>query len=204
MNAVSWIQGLKASRSRGVNTGRMVALFGRGSIEQLLLMSGSRNSQAQGYTTLTVPLPTIKCCGLTEQSWIFNKRKKKFRFEEMWLADKGCGKIVEGVWQASYEGVENTRVLRKIESCRNELTRWSWNCFSNVKRELEKKRKELAWVEKLPLQEGSADRLVAIQKEINSLIDIEERMWRQWSQTLYIKDGDRSTQFFYCCDTKRK
>lgn len=53
------------------------------------------------------------------------KKKKKFRFEEMWLGDKGCGKIVEGVWQASYEGAENTRVLRKIESCRNELTRWS-------------------------------------------------------------------------------
>ena len=62
----------------------------------------------------------------------------------MWLVDKGCGETIEGVWQASYEGAENARVLRKIESCGKELTRWSRNCFGNVRRELEKKRKELA------------------------------------------------------------
>ena len=28
-----------------------------------------------------------------------SSRKKLFRFEEMWLGDKGCGEIVEGVWQ---------------------------------------------------------------------------------------------------------
>ena len=36
----------------------------------------------------------------------FQKKKKVFRFEEMWLADKGCGELVEGIWQANYDVVE--------------------------------------------------------------------------------------------------
>ena len=42
----------------------------------------------------------------------------------MWLADKGCGEVVEGVWQASVGGAEDTIVLRKIATCGKELTRW--------------------------------------------------------------------------------
>lgn len=55
----------------------------------------------------------------------FQRRKKLFRFEEMWLADKGCGEVVEGVWLSNIGGTENTQVLRKIDSCGRELTKWS-------------------------------------------------------------------------------
>ena len=46
--------------------------------------------------------------------------------------------------------------------------------------------------------------MLSIQKEINSLMDKEERMWRQRSRTLYLKDGDRNTRFFHCRATIRK
>lgn len=52
----------------------------------------------------------------------FHPKKKLFRFEEMWLADKGCGEIVEGVWQSSYDEEANRWVLKKIENCGTELT----------------------------------------------------------------------------------
>ena len=61
-------------------------------------------------------------------------RKRLFRFEEMWLGDKGCGETVEGVWQISYEEEGNTRVIRKVENCGKALTKWSKDCFSNIKK----------------------------------------------------------------------
>ena len=106
----------------------------------------------------------------------FQQKKKPFRFEEMWLADKGCGETVEGVWEAHYDEGDNRRVLRKIENCGKELTRWSQKCFGNVRKELKKIRKELARAEKLALQTGNSIRVMQIQKEINVLIGKEERM----------------------------
>ena len=76
-----------------------------------------------------------------EQSELdFLQKKKIFKFEEMWLGDKGCGETVEGVWHAKYEEDGNSRVIRKVENCGKAFTRWSRDCFGNIRRELEKKK----------------------------------------------------------------
>lgn len=84
-----------------------------------------------------------KLLWIEESELDFLPKKKLFRFKEMWLGNKGCGETVEGVWQACYEEVRNTRVIRKVENCGKALTRWSKNCFGNIRIELEKKRREL-------------------------------------------------------------
>ena len=134
----------------------------------------------------------------------FQQKKKLFRFKEMWLADKGFGEIIEGLWQASYDGAKKTKVIWKLENYGKELTRWSRNCFGNIQRKLERKRKELTWVGRLALQGGGSFRVVQLQKEINLLMDKEVRMWRQRSRTLYIKDGNLNTCFFHCQAIQRK
>ena len=131
-------------------------------------------------------------------------KKKLFRFKEMWSGDKGCGEIVEGVWQISYEEMGSTRVIKKVEKCGQALTQWSKDCFGNIRNELEKKRKALARAEKIALQRGYSDNLIQLKKEINLLMDKEERMWRKRSRTLYLKDGDRNTRFFHCRATQRR
>ena len=113
------------------------------------------------------------------------------------MADKGCGEVVEGVWLASAEENDDKTVMRKIATYGKELMRWSKECFGNIRNELAKKRKELARVERQALQGGCAIRLVAIKNEINSLMEKEERMWRQRSRSLYLKEGDRNTRFFH-------
>ena len=136
--------------------------------------------------------------------WIENSdlncssRKRLFRFEEMWLGNKGCGETVEGVWQVSYEEEGSTRVIKKVENCGKALTKWSKDCFSNVRKQLAQKRRELIRIEKVVLQGGNLGRLVELKKEINSLMDKKERMWCQRSRTLYLQDGDRNTRFFHC------
>ena len=113
------------------------------------------------------------------------------------MADKGCSEVVEGVWLASAEENDDKMVMRKIATYGKELTRWSKECFGNIRNELAKKRRELARVKRQALQGGCAIRLVAIKNEINSLMEKEERMWRQRSRSLYLKEGDRNTRFFH-------
>ena len=47
---------------------------------------------------------------------------RPFRFEEMWLIDKGCGRTVEAVWRSSIPCDPNFKVIRKIDKCGNKLT----------------------------------------------------------------------------------
>ena len=122
----------------------------------------------------------------------FQKTKKVFRFEEMWLADKGCGELVEGIWQANYDVVKERKVLRKLDTCSRELTRWSKECFGNIRQELGKKKKQLSQDERKATQDGGSGTLLQLRKETNSLMDKEERMWRQWSRALYLKEGDHN------------
>lgn len=67
---------------------------------------------------------------------------KLFRFEQMWLTDKGCNDIVEAVWKERVVDPWDTRVINKIDKSGRELSRWSKKCFGSVRWELEKKKNE--------------------------------------------------------------
>ena len=67
---------------------------------------------------------------------------KPFRFEQMWLTNKGCNDTVEAVWKERVVDSWDTRVTNKIDKCGRELSRWSKKCFGSVRRVLEKKKKE--------------------------------------------------------------
>ena len=123
----------------------------------------------------------------------------------MWLTDRGCEELVEGVWQAHYDEVEEKKVIRKLDTCSKESTRWSRECFGNIKQELEKKKKLLSQAKRRAVQGvGGSDLILQLKNEINSLMEKEERMWRQRSRALYLKEGDWNTRFFHCRATKRK
>lgn len=67
-------------------------------------------------------------------------------------------------------------MIRKIEACGVELTRWSRDHFGNIIKELEKKkkRKELTQAERVAIQGGELGKVWQLQKEVNALTDKEE------------------------------
>ena len=61
------------------------------------------------------------------------RRKKLFRFEEMWLSNLGCKEIVQDVWNGS--GTESEEgILRRVEKCGRDLSWWNKNVIRNVRR----------------------------------------------------------------------
>ena len=82
------------------------------------------------------------------------RKKKVFRFEEMWLSDKGCAEIVEAVWLS--RDFEHSRfgVMDKIEKCGTKLLKWSHEHFGSVKNQLLLKRKLFVDVEKEAMLSG--------------------------------------------------
>jgi len=42
---------------------------------------------------------------------------RPFRFEEMWLLDKGCGQMIEVGWRDQIHCDPKIQVMRKVEKC---------------------------------------------------------------------------------------
>ena len=95
------------------------------------------------------------------------------------------------------------KVIRKIDKCGKCLTKWSKTCFRNVRR-LEQKRKKLAQVERLACSRGLVILMKKLEKEINTLLDKEAQMWRQWAKVQWLKDRDRNTGVFNSKASQRR
>ena len=69
---------------------------------------------------------------------------KPFRFEEMWLTDKGCAQTVKAVWEKRRATNQNSSIVSKIDDCGMALKKWSSKHFGCVRKELQKKQKLFA------------------------------------------------------------
>lgn len=64
------------------------------------------------------------------------RQNRPFRFEQMWMTDKGCGKTIEDVWKEKNDEAGRLKILKKVDRCGQELTKWSKHSFGSVRREL--------------------------------------------------------------------
>ena len=102
-----------------------------------------------------------------------DRKKKVFRFEEMWLLDKGCTEIVEAVWCSNDFVHSDFQVLKKIERCGVELTKWSREKFGSLRKELDKKRRMLADAKRESMKSRMNNRVRELKLEIKTLMDKE-------------------------------
>ena len=131
-------------------------------------------------------------------------QQRPFHFEHMWMADKGCGATIEGLWKKNFEEPRTELLLKKIDKCGLELTWWSKRNFGSLCKELERKIKLLAKIEKHAARTGHTGRLRQLEFDINSLMDKEAKMWKQRSRVAWLKDGDKNTRFFHTKETQRR
>ena len=93
--------------------------------------------------------------------------------------------------------------MKRVEKCGQDLAWWNHNIFGNVRKQLAKKKEVLIQAEKKAQEIGQNTRVRALKEEINILLNREARMWSQKSRTLWLRNGDKSTRFFYCQATQR-
>ena len=132
------------------------------------------------------------------------KQQRPFRFEQMWMSEPRSGVTIEAVWQQIGDDPRGEKVIKNVDKCGKSLTKWSKNCFLNVKRELEHKRKNLAQAERIACSGGSVIVMKKLEKEINVLPDKEAQMWGQRAKVQWLKDRDRNTRFFHSKTSQRR
>ena len=131
------------------------------------------------------------------------KPKRSFKFEQMWLRDKGCSSTITKAWGPPIIGVTMTKVAGKVQNCGEKLTEWSKKSFGNVKRVLEAKMNLLSKVEMDAARGGDPLRVKSLQIEINNMLDKENLMWQQRSRAFFLKSGDRNMTYFHSKASQR-
>ena len=128
---------------------------------------------------------------------------KPFRFEEMWLAEKGCTNIVQSEWNKHRVDNNAEGIVPKIELCDSALKKWSSKNFGSVRRELHLKKKLLAKAELDALLTGVNFKARMLKSEVNDLMEKETRMWFQRSCSLWATFGDKNSKYFHSRATQR-
>ena len=129
---------------------------------------------------------------------ITSKPNRPFKFEKMWLSDRGCSDTVISTWGNSTLDTTMAQVAGKIKHCGDRLSIWSKQSFGCIKKMIETKGKFLAKAELAVARGGGVYALVkALQLEINVLLDKESQMWEQRARALFLKCSDHNTSYFH-------
>lgn len=126
-------------------------------------------------------------------------RRKQFlfRFEASWVKEEVCESLIAEEWGKG--GVLTDplwKVHKLLKGCSGSLLDWARY----------RKRNRLKEIKKLQTDEGpyNSERIKQLQKEVGTLLEIEDLKWRQRAKCNWYKLEDNNTKFFHACVSQRK
>lgn len=134
------------------------------------------------------------CCLVLEcsQGGRGRRRRKGFRYENMWRRDPSYNTMVVTAWNCS--GSPTSENLGNVSSS---LSTWAQTTFGSVRKELQRLRTELENVRRNSLHSGPSVREKQLMSRMSELLSREEIMMKQRSRIDWLKEGDRNTAFFH-------
>lgn len=132
------------------------------------------------------------------------KKRRPWRFEQIWMEDEGCHESIEAAWRADFLDGLMHKVEEKFKLCQKTLSWWSREKFGNITRTLNEKKRLLKAVEKAATRGGGDfQQVVSLKREENILLSQEEKMRHQRGKTHWIQSGDRNTSHFHSRASQR-
>ncbi|XP_074360858.1 uncharacterized protein LOC141701117 [Apium graveolens] len=130
---------------------------------------------------------------------VFEKRRRRFKFENIWIGERECRDIVQECWRQDGE----RDLMEKIMSCSLKLEEWSGGLIREMKVQIGKYRKEMQHYrstrDTFEIQKYDAARW-----QFMRLLEKQEIFWRQRAKQFWLREGDRNSSFFHKYATTRK
>lgn len=132
------------------------------------------------------------------------KKQRRFHFEESWLRDDVCRRIVELGWESTTNPDPFTRICYKISSTRRELMEWSNSCFGKLREEIERIRTQLSTFLDSSFSAPTSESRMTLESKLNELLQQEHPFWKQRAKVFWLMDGDLNTKFFHRSASNRR
>ncbi|XP_074342398.1 uncharacterized protein LOC141679917 [Apium graveolens] len=124
---------------------------------------------------------------------------KGLRFENAWLRDPMCRKIVEDSWQLA----EGKPFKEKIDCCLAVLVKWGKEITGSFKSRINQCKKTMRVLKgrkdsnSIQLYRGTAKKLTEIYND-------QEVFWRQRCKQLWLREGDSNSKYFHVATKARR
>ncbi|XP_010680479.1 uncharacterized protein LOC104895616 [Beta vulgaris subsp. vulgaris] len=129
---------------------------------------------------------------------------KPFRFQNCWLTDPRCLKIIKEAWSNS----ASLPICDKLKATKSNLKKWNHEEFGNIDFMIAKLEASIQNFDTIAnerdLDEDELNRRQAEQSELWTWMKRREVYWAQNSRIRWLKDGDRNTKFFHTIATHKR
>nr|CCA66178.1 hypothetical protein [Beta vulgaris subsp. vulgaris] len=129
---------------------------------------------------------------------------KPFRFQNCWLSDPECLKIVKAVWQDA----EALHTIGKLKEVKKRLKSWNLTEFGNIDSKIKKFESEIQHLDSInntrDLDTQELENRKEAQVELWKWIKRREMYWAQNSRVTWLKEGDRNTMFFHAIASNKR
>ena len=121
---------------------------------------------------------------------------KSFRYEYMWERMDSLTDAIVSSWGEKCAAESLSEVTEKLSTLQSSLNNWAKRNFGSIIKQTTALRKQL---EHLWVQHVTAERdreIKAVARKLDEVLHREEMMWRQRSRALWLREGDKNTQYF--------
>uniref|UniRef100_A0A803QHU2 CCHC-type domain-containing protein n=1 Tax=Cannabis sativa TaxID=3483 RepID=A0A803QHU2_CANSA len=126
------------------------------------------------------------------------KRKSRFRFEKLLLADAESRDIISQCWlhHSSQPSIDN--VLHNLDSCATNLQQWHIRKYGRMKKTIAEAQTRVTDLNNSVIRsDNTMEELKASESILDDLLEQEEMYWQQRSRVDWMNLGDRNTKFFH-------
>ncbi|XP_060969581.1 uncharacterized protein LOC133036837 [Cannabis sativa] len=124
---------------------------------------------------------------------------RSFKFENAWLREPMCRKLVEDIWLLHHD----SPLAVKIEKCSEVLAEWGKEITGSFKTRISKCEKRIKLL-KGRRDADSAKRYQEENERLAKMLTQKEIFWRQRSKQLWLKEGDHNSKYFHAAAKTRK
>uniref|UniRef100_A0A803NG99 Reverse transcriptase domain-containing protein n=1 Tax=Cannabis sativa TaxID=3483 RepID=A0A803NG99_CANSA len=140
-----------------------------------------------------------------DQPSSLQKRRSRFRFEEIWLKEAECSDIILSSWQLDSACDPAEMLVQCLNSCAENLQQWHTRKFGRMKNDIKQAQKHVTMLNNSAATGTDfTQQILSAETILDDLLSTEEQYWKQRSRIDWLKSGDRNTKFFHAKASARK